>query len=240
MIKLKSTFLRLILLWGGIVFTNCEAFIFDLDGTLVDSMWIWKQIDIDYLKKHGKELPVNLQHEIEGMSFTETAQYFKDSFGIEDDIESIKSEWNHMAADLYENEIKLKSGVANLIKSLSERGVPLGIGTSNFRALTESVLHSNGIHAYFDVIRTACEVPKGKPSPDIYLKVAEELKKEPSKCIVFEDTYAGILAAKRAGMKTCAVYDSYSKTRWQELIELSDIHVKSMDEIDIDHIWACA
>jgi HAD superfamily hydrolase (TIGR01509 family) len=219
---------------------NCEAFIFDLDGTLVDSMWIWKQIDIDYLKKYGVELPENLQYEIEGMSFTETAHYFKERFGIDDDIESIKAEWNNMAADLYENEIRLKSGAAKLVKLLSERGLRLGIGTSNFRALTESVLHSNGIYAYFDVIRTSCEVPRGKPSPDIYLKVAEELKIATSKCVVFEDTYAGVLAAKRAGMKACAVYDAYSKTRWQELIELSDMHVESMDEIDIDDLGAIA
>ena len=215
---------------------NCEAFIFDLDGTLVDSMWIWKQIDIDYLKKYGVELPEDLQYEIEGMSFTETARYFKERFCIDDDIETIKAEWNHMAADLYENEIRLKSGAANLLKRLSERGLRLGIGTSNFRALAESVLYSNGIHAYFDVIRTSCEVSKGKPNPDIYIKVAEELKIDPSKCMVFEDTYAGILAAKRAGMKSCAVYDAYSKTRWQELIELADMHVESMDEIDIDDL----
>lgn len=228
------------MLWGVIMLANCEAFIFDLDGTLVDSMWIWKQIDIDYLKKYGVELPENLQYEIEGMSFTETAHYFKERFGIDDDIESIKAEWNNMAADLYENEIRLKSGAAKLVKLLSERGLRLGIGTSNFRALTESVLHSNGIYAYFDVIRTSCEVPRGKPSPDIYLKVAEELKIATSKCVVFEDTYAGVLAAKRAGMKACAVYDAYSKTRWQELIELSDMHVESMDEIDIDDLGAIA
>jgi len=222
------------LLWGEEMFFDCQAFIFDLDGTLVDSMWIWKQIDIDYLKKYGIELPDNLQHEIEGMSFTETAQYFKNRFGINEDIETIKDEWNAMAAHLYEKEIRLKSGAAQLLKTLSQRGVRLGIGTSNFRALAESVLYSNGIHGYFDVIRTSCEVEKGKPSPDIYLKVAEELKTEPSRCIVFEDTYAGILAAKRAGMKACAVYDEHSKSRWQELVDLADMHVESMYEIDAE------
>lgn len=212
---------------------NCEAVIFDLDGTLVDSMWIWKQIDIDYLKRHGKELPENLQHEIEGMSFTETASYFKARFALPDTLETIKEEWNRMASDLYENEIQIKEGAGRLLMRLREKGLRLGIGTSNFRALAESVLLSNGIYEYFDVIRTSCEVPKGKPSPDIYLKVAEELKVLPSRCIVFEDTYAGTLAAKRAGMKVCAVYDDYSKHRWEDLILLADMHVRSMDEIDL-------
>ncbi len=80
--------------------SNIKAIIFDLDGTLVDSMWIWKQVDIDYLEKHGHPLPDDLQKDIEGMSFTETAQYFKNRFNIEDDIDDIKAEWNAMALDL--------------------------------------------------------------------------------------------------------------------------------------------
>ena len=213
--------------------TQTEAVIFDLDGTLVDSMWIWKQIDIDYLKRHGKELPETLQQEIEGMSFTETAVHFKERFDIPDDIETIKEEWNRMAADLYANEIRLKEGAGRLVRSLKRQGLRLGIGTSNFRALAESVLVSNGIHGCFDVIRTSCEVPRGKPHPDIYLKVAEELGTAPERCLVFEDTYAGILAAKRAGMKACAVYDDYSKTRWEDLVALADMSIVSMDELEL-------
>ncbi len=90
-----------------------KAVIFDLDGTLVDSMWIWKDIDIEYLKKHGLELPPDLQKAIEGMSFTETAVYFKERFCLPDPVEAIKAEWVAMAEDYYTRRIDLKPGASS-------------------------------------------------------------------------------------------------------------------------------
>ena len=80
-----------------IINENIKAVIFDLDGTLLDSMWIWKQIDIDYLSKFGLELPPDLQTAIEGMSFSETAVYIKNRFNIPDSLDKMKSDWNEMA-----------------------------------------------------------------------------------------------------------------------------------------------
>ena len=80
---------------------NIKAVIFDLDGTLVDSMWMWREIDIEYLAGFGIELPDDLQKSISGMSFSETAEYFKDRFGIKDDTDTIKKRWNEMAWDMY-------------------------------------------------------------------------------------------------------------------------------------------
>ena len=78
-----------------------QAVIFDLDGTLIDSMWMWKQIDIDYLARHGHPLPEDLQDCIEGMSFSETAVYFKERFGLSDSLDVIKTDWNRMAYNIY-------------------------------------------------------------------------------------------------------------------------------------------
>ena len=78
---------------------NKKAVIFDLDGTLVDSMWMWKAIDIEYLGRFGIELPATLQKDIEGKSFSETAVYFKETFKLPDSLEKIKSDWNRMAYD---------------------------------------------------------------------------------------------------------------------------------------------
>ncbi len=98
------------------MFDKIKAAIFDMDGTLVDSMWLWKTIDIDYLAKHNLELPEDLQESIEGMSFSETAAYFKKRFVIEDDVETIKEEWNTMAADYYQNKVPLKENVLEFIQ----------------------------------------------------------------------------------------------------------------------------
>ncbi len=195
-----------------------KAVIFDLDGTLVDSMWIWKQVDIDYLEKHGHPLPDDLQKDIEGMSFTETAQYFKNRFGIEDSIDDIKAEWNAMALDLYTNKIDLKPHVWTLLEQFEKMGLAMGIGTSNSPELAGAVVKSRGIDRFIKVLRTSCQVDKGKPAPDIFLSVARALGAEPHECLVFEDTHAGVLAGKRAGMKVIAIYDPLSAP-FREAIE---------------------
>ena len=87
---------------------DIEAVIFDMDGSLVDSMWMWRAIDIEYLGRYKIPLPENLQSEIEGMSFRETACYFKEHFAIPDSLEEIMAEWNRMAWNKYMYEVPLK------------------------------------------------------------------------------------------------------------------------------------
>ena len=202
-----------------------EAVIFDLDGSLVDSMWIWKDIDIEYLGRFGIELPEKLQSEIEGMSFSETAVYFKERFGISDSIEQMKEDWNRMAWDKYMNEVPLKPGVLEFLKACREKKMKLGIATSNSRELVENIASAHNLRDYFSCIMTACEVNRGKPSPDIYLAVAEKLQVEPSKCLVFEDIIPGIQAGKSAGMKVCAVEDEYSAGDRLKKKRLADYYI---------------
>ena len=166
--------------------TNKKAVIFDLDGTLVDSMWMWKAIDIEYLGRFGFDLPPSLQKDIEGMSFSETAVYFKETFQIPDTLEEIKATWNRMAYDKYTKEVPLKKGVQEFLDYCKENGILLGIATSNSRELVDATLKALNIKEYFACVMTACEVAKGKPAPDIYLAVAEKLQAEPSRCLVFE------------------------------------------------------
>lgn len=210
---------------------DIKAVIFDLDGTLVDSMWIWKQIDIDYLEKHGHNLPEDLQKDIEGMSFTETASYFKNRFNIKGSIEDIKAEWNAMALDLYTNKIQLKPHVWELLEKFKAMGLPMGIGTSNSPELAGAVVKAQGIEGFIEVVRTSCQVKKGKPAPDIFLKVAEDLNVAPEDCLVFEDTHAGVLAGKRAGMKVIAIYDDLSAPFRSEIEADADQYLESYSSL---------
>lgn len=210
---------------------NIDAVIFDLDGTLVDSMWMWKQIDIDFLNKRGIDLPEDLQKAISGMSFTETAAYFKERFHLGESVEEIKAEWNEMAYEKYMNETPLKPGVLNFLKDLKAKGIKTGIATSNSRHLVEAVTRQLGINIYFDEIRTSCEVSKGKPAPDIYLLVASELGVDPARCLVFEDIEEGIMAGKNANMRVCAIEDEFSMSQKEVKIQLADYYIKNYDEV---------
>ena len=214
------------------LFENIDAVIFDLDGTLVDSMWMWCAIDIEYLGRFGIALPEDLQANIEGMSFSETAVYFREHFPqITESIEEMKQTWNQMAYEKYANEIELKPGAMEFLKMLRSKGIRTGIASSNSMELIMAALNHLQITDYFDEVHTACEVTSGKPSPDIYLLTAKYLGVAPERCLVFEDICKGILAGKAAGMRVCAVDDLYSEEQTEEKIKLSDGFIQSYHEL---------
>ena len=205
---------------------NIEAVIFDVDGTVVDSMWMWKRIDREYLTRFSIPLPDTLQAEIEGGSFYETAVYFRERFGIADPVEKIMADWNEMAWEKYE-----KVGVRDFMQLCKNRGIKMGIATSNSRELMETIERVHGLTEYISCIRTGSEVQKGKPAPDIYLAVAASLQVDPAKCLVFEDLTAGIMAGKSAGMKVCAVQDAYSLDSDREKRKLADYYIEEFGQI---------
>ncbi len=216
------------------MFNGIKAVIFDLDGTLVDSMWIWEDIDIEFLASYGLEHPKSFQKDLNGMSFTETAMYFKERFLIPDSVEEIKRIWNAMAYDKYANEVPLKNGVLEFVKTLKSKGIKLGIASSNSIELVSTVIKRFHMETYFDTINTSCEVPKGKPAPDIYLLAAKMLKVKPEECLVFEDVMQGILAAKSANMKVCAVDDAYSVDTLEEKAAVADYYIRDYKDLQID------
>lgn len=208
-----------------------KAVLFDLDGTLVDSMWVWRNIDIDFLSAIGQELPADLQKCIEGMSFTETAEYFKKRFSIDDDVEEIKKKWNQMAYDKYTSEVKLKKGAKEFLARLKSDGIRIGIASSNSVTLIEGALKAEGVLEYFDAITTGCEAGAGKPAPDIYLLAAKKVGIAPSECLVFEDIPMGIMAGNSAGMTTVAVEDDYSHGMRKEKERLAKYFIEDYTEI---------
>lgn len=210
---------------------NTDAVIFDLDGSLVDSMWLWRAIDIEYLGKYGIPLPEDLQSRIEGMSFMETAVFFKENFPIDESLDQIMETWNRMAWDKYAHEVPLKPGIPEFLSYCRERGIRLGIATSNSRELAANVADVHNLRDYFSCIMTGGDVSKGKPAPDIYLAVAKALNVAPERCLVFEDIVPGILAGKAAGMKVCAVEDTYSAHDRERKKELADFYIESYNEI---------
>ncbi len=210
---------------------NIDAVIFDLDGTLIDSMWMWKQIDIEYLSKFDLELPDNLQSEIEGMSFSETAVYFKNRFHLTDTLDEIKATWNEMAYHKYRYEVPFKEGALEFLKYLKKHRIKTGIATSNSKDLVNAVVSNYEVGDFFDSIHTSCEVEKGKPAPDIYHLVAKDLEVDPGRCLVFEDVINGIKAGKNASMKVCAVYDDFSKEDDHEKRVLADYYIRDFSEV---------
>ena len=204
------------------MFTNIKAAIFDLDGTLINSMSLWDQIDVDYLTSKNIPVPSDLNDEISHLSFNQVAVYFKERFKLEDSLDDIKNTWNTMAYNHYSSDITLKDGVIEFLNFLKKSNIRIGLATSNSTELLEASLKFNKIYDYFDAITITDEVSIGKHEPDVYLLAAKKLNVKPEECIVFEDILPAIKGAKKAGMKVIAVEDECSVLDKDEIIKNSD------------------
>ncbi|MBO4420434.1 MAG: HAD family phosphatase [Lachnospiraceae bacterium] len=211
------------------ILDNIDAVIFDMDGTLIDSMWMWEQIDIDYLARFGYTLPADLQESIEGMSFKETADYIQKRFNIPEDTDTMMKTWIEMAYEFYRTKVGFKPGAREFLTELKRRGIKIGMATSNAMELVDVVLDHLDAHSYFDEIHVSSEVKHGKPFPDIYLLVAEKLGVSHDRCLVFEDILPGIRAGRAARMKVCSVYDRYAHQEINIAMRYSDYYIRGFD-----------
>lgn len=210
---------------------NIKAAIFDLDGTLVDSMWVWEQIDIDFLKSKGYTPPKDLKDNITHLTFNQTAEYFKNRFNLSDSIDEITDTWHNMAYSFYSSKVKLKPGVISFLNKLKSLDIKIGLATSNSIPLLEATLKNNGIYHLFDAITVTEEVKKSKENPDVYLLCANKLNVPPENCIVFEDIIAAVKGAKLAGMKVIGVYDKASEDQEELLSKACDKYIYDYNEL---------
>ena len=213
------------------ILDGIEGIIFDLDGTMVDSMWMWRGIDNEFMAARGLPMTDELERAIEGMSFRETAEYFVRTYPLTESVEELMDLWVAMAIDKYQHEVPVKPGLMHFLQEMKGRGMRMGIATSNARILLDAVANAHGFYDYMDSVLTANEVKRGKPAPDVYLAVADKLGLAPGACLVFEDIPQGIRAGLAAGMKVCAVSDEYSRAQEAEKRSLAHYYIDSFEQV---------
>ena len=208
-----------------------EGAIFDLDGTLLDSLGAWPEIDYRFLGKRGIPLPPDYPHAIKHMHFFEAAEYTISRFSLSERAEDIVAEWLSMVKDYYAHEVELKPYAKDYLKLLSAQGVKMAIATSSRRELFEPALKRLGVAKYFSAAITAEEVGRGKTFPDIYLQAAQKIGVAPQNCAVFEDVLLAVKTAHAAGFYTVAVADACSLREEEELKNNSDEYLHSFAEL---------
>lgn len=205
--------------------------IFDLDGTLIDSMGVWETIDIKFLEKRYISLPKDYIEKINSMSFEEVAKYTIKRFNLNESVESLIKEWNDMAVYEYSNNIKLKPKVKEYLIKLKENNIKIGLATSSPKELYEPVLKNNKIYDYFDTFTSIEDVQKDKNYPDIYLYTAKKLGLKPNECIGFEDILISVNTLKKAGFMVVGVYDKYSHKDIDKIKAICDNFIYSFEEL---------
>lgn len=212
-------------------FMEIKGAIFDLDGTLIDSTWIWNKIDCDFLGKRGFDVPEDYVYHIAPLGAKEIAIYTKDRFNLEESINDIMKEWYDMAIDAYSNEIILKPGAYEYLKYLYNKGIKLAIATASDMCLVEPVLKRNKILDLFENITTIKEVTRGKGHPDIYLLAAKKMGLKSNECVVYEDIIQGVTGSKSGGFYTIAVNDNHSDEYRRKLVNIADKYINNFDEL---------
>lgn len=198
--------------------------IFDLDGTLLDSMSLWDTIGNDYLRSLGIETTENLAETFKTFTLEQAAQYYRTRYSVPLSAREIIAGINDMIGDFYRSAVPMKRGVAEFLEQLSQKQIKMCIATVTDRQLAEDALIRLNIRNYFTEIFTTAEVGCGKTSPQIYRAALACLGTEKQETLVFEDTYHALMTAKNDGFLVAAVYDAH-ETRQTEMQKNSDYYI---------------
>ncbi len=187
-----------------------DAAIFDMDGTLLDSMGVWADVDRAFLTRRGLPVAQDYIDALTAMSFPEAAAYTIARYDLQETPEALYAEWKELSREAYACHVVLKPGVRDYLLRLQAQGIRLAVATAATPDLYEPALARNGVLGLFDTICTTQEAGAGKDSPAVFLLAARRLGIQPARCAVFEDVYRGIASAKEAGMLAYGIYDPSS------------------------------
>ena len=204
--------------------------IFDLDGTLLDSMPFWDNLGAEYLKRKGHNLTRNINETIKTMSLAQSARYFKNEYSIPGTEDEIVREIINLIESEYRLKAPLKASAIPFLERLYGNNVRMCIATATDHCLAKTALERLNAAKYFEFILTCTEAGTGKDSPEFFLKALELLKTSKAETMVFEDALHAIKSAKAAGFSVAAIYDKSSHEDREEIKSLADIYLNSFKD----------
>lgn len=207
-----------------------RAALFDLDGTLFDSLGIWERIDREFLSDRGITLPDDYAQTVEHMSLNTAAQYTIKRFGLDEQAHDLVQEWQERALNAYAT-VQYKPFAQHYVQYLRSQSVAIALVTSLSRPLFEQANHATQVSQYADAVCLIEDIGSaGKHEPDIFQHASHVLQCKPQHCVVFEDTVAGIRSASQLGMRTCAVLDRRTKPVWQTLQSIANYTITDFSQ----------
>ena len=210
---------------------NIKGAIFDLDGTLIDSMYIWETLGEDYIKSKGFIPSPDTARILKKMNIPEASKYFKKEYKFGISAKQINAEIDAMVEDFYFYTAPLKEGVISFLSSLAQNGIPMYIATATDRYLAERAIKRCNIDKFFRGMITSAEISSSKSKPDIFLYAAKKLGSETNGTVVFEDAFHAVKCAKDAGFNVIGIYDSSEDKNKEEIIKAANAFIYSFSEI---------
>ena len=207
--------------------------IFDMDGTLLDSMGMWYDIGTRYLAECGIRAQADLSDILLDLTMEECADFIKRTYLPARSAQEIIAGMNAVIADGYARTVQLKAGAKNFLYALKARNIKCAVATATDKQLCLPALKRLGILALTDVVLTCGELGAAKTEPLIYQEAAHALCVPEAETVVFEDLLTPIRTAVNAGFCTAAVYDDFSASSWQEIKQLTNIHVYDYNDFDM-------
>lgn len=204
--------------------------IFDLDGTLLDSMHLWEHLGKNYLASQGLPAPHDLAEQLRPLTMRQAAEYLQNHCGVTETLCAIELSCQALVDKAYREELLLKPGAKELLKKLNRRGIGLAIATATVSHLVHPCLERLGILPFFQAIVSCDDVGVGKEQPDVYLEACQRLGSTPEQCWVFEDMPQSLITAQRAGFPVVAVFDSSSVADWPFMKARAERYIYHFDE----------
>lgn len=208
-----------------------KYFIFDLDGTLLDSMPVWRNVGANYLKIQGVVPPKNYLEVIKSQTLPETALYFHETLGVPHSPKKIVSDIIKLVEHQYEWEIPLKPHAMEFLIAQKKAGVKMCIATASELSYVSKALKRLQVLPYFDFITSCTETGDTKENPTFFHTIAKRLGGTVENTVVFEDALYAIRTAKKAGFSVYAIADETAETEKEEICSLCDRYVTSYEQL---------
>lgn len=209
---------------------NIKLFLFDLDGTILDSLKIWKDIDLLFFKNHNLIMGEDYHIAIAPLTLEETATYTKNTYKLDIDEEQIMKEWSDLAIKEYAENVNLKKGVKEFLDYLKNKNVHLAIATSCNEEMFKPCLERYGIVSYFEHFYTSQNLKINKSNTNFFKEILNEYKIEPDQILFFEDSLASMKCAKSLGFNVVAVMDKKWEKQKEEIIASSDDQIEDFSQ----------